>query len=229
VVVNVKAKATELEVLRAQIAGNATVTKTTNKAFIKGIYKLATSNEAASMEELAKEAGMTVSYLNRLLKALRLDDEILDLAEKSKVSITNIITLAEIAGKVDNEDIIETYLPLAESQTGKEFVATIAEALDGIKAEKTNKPNEFVAKAKLRSMDEIQVKLASATGVEADMLKWVISLDEPTVAQAKADYDKALAERETKKAERKAAREKEKLEEYRSKLEAEGFVVAPQK
>lgn len=226
--VRIEKKKSDREVLRAQVAGNATVTKTTNKNFIKAIYKLATGEENISLSDIAKDVGMTESYIMRLIKSLRLKDEVLEVCEKEGVSITNLITLADIAGKVDVEEILEDFIPEAKAKTGKEFAIFIAEKLDELKASASGKEKVegYQHKPKLRTMDEIQLRLAAEKNPTVlDTLKWVISSDEPTVEAARLEWEAKKAERDKKRAERAAAREAEKQKEMMEKLEAEGFKI----
>lgn len=228
--VRVEKKKSDREVLRAQVAGNATVTKTTNKNFIKAIYKLATGEENISLSDIAKDVGMTESYIMRLIKSLRLKDEVLEVCEKEGVSITNLITLADMAGKVEVEEIIEEYVPEAKAKTGKEFAIFIAEKLDELKAaaQGKEKVEGYQHKPKLRTMDEIQLRIASEKDpVALDTLKWVISSDEPTIEAAKLEWEAKKAERDKKRAERAAAREAEKQAEMVEKLKEQGFEIKP--
>jgi hypothetical protein len=180
------------------------------------------------MDELAKTTGFTKERLLQLFKSIRLPGSILEAATEEKVSIGNLITMSELAGKVSEEDLMDEVLPKAASQTTAEFAITVVEMLDAIKASKAGVvvDKTFEPKAKLKSKDEIELRIAGELDeVAAETLKWVISLDSTSVAIQKAEWDKKQKDADDAKQKRKNDRLLKQLEEKKAELAAAGLII----
>ena len=241
VTVQVKPSQSDLETLADQFAGNATVVKTTNKDYINALYTLATEGEM-SIKKLAKKVGKSPKYINQLFKTLRLPEEILDAAEAGSVSVSNLITLSELSGKVDDNELAE-WTKKAATETAADFSVMVEDEKETIreakKAERQGGSVEFAPKQKFIGKDALLEMLADADDSftkdgnkvnEAilNTLKKTMSLDEESVAAQKDEFEQKLADREAKKEARKAERESKSVEEMEAKLKEAGYdVTAP--
>ena len=232
----IKPPQAELDTLADMIAGNAQIRKTANKQYIEALYRLATETEIG-LEALSTKVGMSVEYILKLFKTLRLPDEILVQAEKGEVSISNLITLSDLAGKVTQEDL-EDWVDQAKTTTAKDFAVAVADELTAIKEANKGERKEpiFEVKKRLRSKEELEMLLIQCetafqkagnpvNEARYNLMKEIFSIDEKSVTQQKADWDKKQADKEKKKEERKAAREKAKLEEMKEQLEKDGYQI----
>lgn len=234
----IKEKMSDVAILKDQLSGNFNRTGTTNKEAIRAMHRIATETDL-TMQEIADEAGLTLAYVQKLFKTLRLPDSVQDAVAENKITVTNFIALSDLAGKVDEDELIEEWVVKAGEETAKDFALSVQEEIDRIKEEAKGgerKAPEFVVKKKLISKDELEALLVKA---EADfiansnptneaimnLMKTIWSIDEASVAEQKAAWDKKESDKEAKKAARKAERETAKREEMIKSLEADGHVV----
>lgn len=223
VICNVKTKLDDIEILRLQVSGNASVTQTTNKEYIEALHRLVTAKNSKGLDQLAKDVGMTKSYLLKLFKTKKLSERILEEADALGVKIGNIMTLSDLAGVISEDEIIDEFLPQAAEQKIEDFGVTVVNKLDSIRAAKAGIPKstEFVAKEKMKSKDEVKLRIARETDeVILETLKWVISTDEKSVIEQKQEYDRAKAIRAKAAEDRKTKKALENYEELKQKLEA---------
>lgn len=227
----------ELDTLADMVAGNANIRKTANKEYIEALYRLATEGDV-SLDNLSKKVGMSIEYIMKLFKTLKLPEEILKQAEKGQVSISNLITLSDLAGKINEEDLTE-WVTRAQSEVAKDFAVSVAEELDAIRktAKAGREEPKFELKPKLKTKDELTILLiqcetaftknaSSATEARFQLMKEIWQIDEVEAKKQKDVWDKNQAEKEVKKKERKEAREKAKLGDMKESLEKEGFTVS---
>lgn len=232
VMVQVKPSQSNIETLADQFAGNASIKASTNKEYIASLYTLATEGNY-SLEELAKKVGKTVSYINRLFKTLKLGDKVMEEAEKQGVSISNLISLADLVGRITEEELIE-WLPEAAKQNASDFSVTIQDEKDSIlqaaREARKGKTLEFEPKEKFIGKESLRLLWAKKESEYADdatpeneavvnVLRSIFSMDENSIAEQKATWDAKQKEREDKKAERKAKREAEKAAEAEAEIE----------
>lgn len=224
----------ELDNLADMVAGNAQVKKTTSKEFIQAMHKLVTETDL-SMEQLSKKVGMKVDYIWKLFKTLKLGEEILKKAQEMSIPITNLITLSELAKKVDNDEM-EEWLERAKEETIGEFSKSISERLDLIPKKGRSSEEKFILTPIFIGKDSLNMLLTQTqikfeqTGDPIDearyeLMKEIYQIDEPTAHKREKEWEKKQDEKARKSAERKAAREKAKLEESKEELEKLGYEV----
>ena len=237
----IKPKQSVLETLADQIAGNVQTLKTTNKAYIQALFKLATEGKYKA-DELAKKAGMTKEYMFKLFKTLRLSEEILTLAEAGKVTISNLISLSDLSGKVDEEEMVD-WVKKAEKATAKDFSIDVVKRLDDIRKEKAGLPKAeavFRPVKKLLSKQELEAlyircdnafveKPSKENEVRFNLMKEIFQFTEKDIEAQRQEYEQKKEEKEKAKEIRKEKRDADKLEEYKKKLEESGFSVEPVK
>lgn len=127
----IKESQSELSTLADQIAGNVHGLKTTNRKYIEALFKLATEGDYTS-EALASKAGMSPEYMFKLFKTLKLGDEVLAEAEAGKVSISNLISLSDLVGKVDKDELLE-WVDKAKKEKAKDFAVAVVAEVDSIR------------------------------------------------------------------------------------------------
>jgi len=226
----------ELETLGDMISGNANVLKTTNKQFIEAMYRIATETDT-TMPELAKKVGKSEEYIWKLFKTLKLGDELLEEAQASGVSISNLITLSELKGKVDDDDMKE-WVEKAKTTTVAEFSDEVAEELDAIKEalKGQKKEVEFKLTNKFIGKDALELLLVSAetaftteatpaTEARYNLMREIFQVDEKSAAARKKDWEDKQEKKKQKAAERKKARDDAKLIESIGELDKQGFQV----
>lgn len=227
---------TELDTLSDMIAGNANVKKTTNTEFIQAIYKIATETDV-TFPELANRVGMTEQYIDRLLKTLKLGDEVLAAAQTKEVPITNLISLSKLAGKVDAEDMNE-WVDKASGMVAKDFVLEVAKELDEIKEAMKEKTKEakfeltplYIGRDNLdmlrvQSQSAFEQKSTPVTEARHNIMQEIFQMDEPTAKVRERKYEQKQKDKADKAAKRKADRESAGLDESKKMLEEQGFVV----
>jgi len=137
---------TDDQIIGMQISGNYNIKKTANKQYINGLFKIAISGKKTATE-VAKMAGITVEYMMKLFKALKLPTDVFALCEKEQVSIGNLITISELSSKIELEDWPD-WVQKAKTMTQKELNLVVAEELTEIRnsanAKRTGKKTEFI-------------------------------------------------------------------------------------
>lgn len=235
----VKPDQSDLETLADQIAGNATVKSTANKEYIDGLYKLASQGNF-SMDQLAKKAGKSANWIAKLFKTKKIPDAVWEKCEAGKVPMANMITMADIIGKVEGEEL-EAIVKAAITQPAEEFAITVDDELSVLrelrKESRGGGSAEFSAKEKFIGKDGARLMLAQAENdfIEdssevneaiLNVLKKLFSLDEASIAAQKEAFDKKIEDKKAQAEARKKEREDAKLEEEADKLAAAGFTVA---
>jgi ParB/RepB/Spo0J family partition protein len=228
----IKPKQSAIDTLADQFAGNANIKPSTNKEYINGLYKLSTEGNY-SLEQLAKKVGKTVSYIQRLFKTLKLPVEVMEAAEKSKVSIANLISLSELVGRITDDELLD-WVKTASDQNATDFSVTVSDEKDTIIAaareERKGKSVEFAPKEKFIGKDDLVLMLADAEAAYAsdasaineaivNIMRKIFSLDEKSIAAQKAEYDLKQKEKADKAEARKEERESKKAEDAESAIE----------
>lgn len=237
---NVKDRQSEIDTLADQIAGNVKVLKTANKKYIAALYKLATEG-GLTADELAKKAGMGKEYMFKLFKTLKLSDEVMKEAEAGKVTISNLISLSDLVGKVDEDGLLE-WVERAKTEKAADFAVAVVEEIDILKKAARGEPREDVFKPvkKLLKREELEILLTQTENAFNDapnktnetryqLMKEIWQIDEKSIDEQKAKWEQDKADKEEKKAKRKEAREKAKLEDSIKDLEEAGYSVKPAK
>jgi transcriptional regulator with XRE-family HTH domain len=214
--------ADEEKILQLQITGNASVKRTTNKEFINAIYQLAMSGNL-SLEEIAKNTGMSVAWVNSLLKTLRLGDDVIKAAEEKKVSLSNLISLSKLANVIDEEEMEEWVNKAANTNTS-DFAPAIEERVIEIRASGGKKEKEFVLKERLMKKDDIILFFANVkrecsenptdeNQIRLQIMKELFQCDSKSEAQLRQQYEEKKQAAKDAVAARRKKRELELLEE----------------
>lgn len=227
----------ELATLADMVAGNANVLKTANRDYIEAIYRIATETNVG-MEKLAQQVGKSEAYIWKLFSTLKLNKELIEKAKEEGVPISNIITLAQLAGKVEDDTLADFY-EKSKEETVAVFAVTVAEKLDEIKKEAKGEREErkFELTNKFIGKDECEMLLVQCQAAfEQDanpvnearfnLMQEIFQVDEKTAALRESEWEAKEAEREEKKKMRKQQRETEKLEESKKRVEEAGYVVS---
>ena len=213
----------DVEALGAQIAGNRHVNKQPDASLAKALYKYIVMNPNKPFSEIARECGYSEGRLNDILKINSLPDIAKEALNQGRMTSGNAIQLTKLPIDVVNDQWVEKAMTLK----GDQFTAEVNQALNEIKkvarlgAEA--KPAEFVPTARLLKKEDIaslyeQAKYAYESDQSdynrgyKEALAKVFQLDEASIAQAKADWDKKQADAEELKKKRAAEREAKKME-----------------
>lgn len=226
---------TPLEIISAQVAGNATVHKTMNKEYIQALHRMATEGKM-SLETLSKKSSMSISYIMRLFKTLRLPESVLELAKENKLTVVNLITLSDLAGKVEESELLD-WCETAKTATAKELAPQIQERLDVIKQSgKKDTVVGFVLTNKLVKKEVIEAmfvkeqnRFASDSSKENAgrfaIMQELFQVDAVSATARESAFDKKKADAAVAKDKRKADKEIKNKKEYIEKLKAEGFKI----
>jgi len=226
-----------IDLLCNQLSGNVNVKQTGNREYINSLFLIVTSKKY-SMSELAEKAGMSETYIEKLFSTLKIPENVYNALQEKDVGVGNIISIAKLKGKVSDEELMDTYVELAATETTGEFAETVQNKLDEIKEGKKREEPKFELVPKLLTRDELEVLLIQAqTDFEANgspenevryqVFKEIWQIDDVTAAERQKDWEAKQEEKKRKAAERKAKRESAKLEDTIKDLEDQGFSVKP--
>jgi len=235
----IKDAQSELETLADQIAGNVQSMKTTNRKYIEALFKLASEGKM-SAKKLADKAGMSTVYMFKLFKTLRLPEDVLAQAEAGKVSVSNLISLSDLVGKVGEEDLLD-WVERAKTEKAKDFSIHVVEEVDIIrKREREGEKKEpvFELVPKLLSKEQLQILRVQyenafnktpnpVNEAKNELMKLIWQIDEKSAKTQKDEWEKKQAEKEQSKADRKKKREEAKLEDIIKDVKEAGFEVKP--
>jgi ParB/RepB/Spo0J family partition protein len=224
----------EWDALELQIVGNHTAKKTPNSNYINSLQKLLIAKNY-TIAELSQKVSMTEGYIENLLKLNHLPEIAKAAFDEKKMTVTNAIQL----NKLPNENI-EDMLIDACTLSGQDFAVKVSEKLNELakarRAEKAGVEKVFEPSAKYMKKDEATLKLRKAESMVQDdpsefnrgyLLAWqeIFSLDEVSVADQKAAWDKEQSDAEKNKEERAKERAKKKTAEAVKLLQSQGVKI----
>lgn len=222
----------EVDVLRAQISGNASVETTDNKAYTDAIYRFQMKYNCDN-SKLATEFGISEAKVSRILKTVRLPKELREEIEKT-ISFTNAVELSALLGKAqnakvygDDTSVADGLVEAARAQTIEEFKKTVADFLlrneeDKKAVAKSDSPKEpeFTPTERIMSKDEL-IALRTEIQIEGSdaeqrLMDRIFSVDTVSINTQRAEWqkkqDKIKADREARKAASKNAKDLSKEE-----------------
>jgi len=221
-------KDSEWDALAAQLAANYHRKKTLSSLEIKAMQKLMQAQNL-TLDKLAEKVGMGAGYVASLLKLQYLPAVAKEAVDQGGMSLANAIQLNKLP-----DDVIENYIEDAMSKSVEEFTTQVSAILNEVKKNRvTNKPVGFIAVPKLRDKKELEVAYERAQ-IEFDadksdvnrgkleILRWVFSMDEQTVAAKKAEWEQKEKQKEENKAKRDKEREDKKIADAKALLAKHG-------
>jgi len=236
-----KEEMSPVDVLTSQIAGNFQIHKTTSRQYIEALYKVATEGKY-TIDELSKLAGIGKQHMFKLFKTLHLPEEITKMAETGKVSIANLIALADLK-QLPVEDL-KLWVEKAAVTNAKQFAIDVTSELDNLRAAARGivKEKVFELTPKLLSKEEILAKLIKSEQeffgdkknkvleTRYNIMQELFQIDDQSARIRKNAFDNAEREKELKQKARKESREADKLEKWRAALVQKNYKVeAPKK
>ena len=237
--VQVREQMDEDQILANMIAGNFTVSKTTNPEYIRALYKLTVHDDPTkrqTLEQVAATTGLTVEYINRLFKTLKLPENVQALLNDGSMSIANAVRLSDIVKFVDEEELaewVEKAVTLTNGELSPAIESRIKEVRQGVKKSEagfTAVP-KLLDKATLSARFELaQAKFNTDPSAENEarlnVFKEIFQMDEASIAKAKADYEKKKEDAKLAAEKRKQDREANSIEDAKKKLIAAGILKA---
>ena len=206
-------------VMEAQIIANANKIETKPMEYTRQLYRILQMNPLMTERELSQKLGKSPAWINGRLKLTRIkDDNIKTLINEGKISLSNATALSGLPEEeqpnfvedamVESPDI---FIPRAAAR-----VKEINEAArKGQKAAEEFTPVPHLQKmASIKDemvSGEIGTELIISAGIKKPVdafklaLKWVLNLDDKSVASQKAKWD-------AKQEQKKIATEKRKVE-----------------
>lgn len=241
--------------LEAQIIGNIHKVETKPVEYSKQLQRLLAMNPALTSGELAAKLAKSTSWIDDRLSLTKLHETIKKQVDEGRINLTNAYSLAKL-----EQDEQLNWVDKAMTLTPKEFGPMVIDRKKEIdKAKRAGRvaaPAEFRPTAYIRKLGELKAELENATvgpkmveqlglskkGVDAfaAAVRWCLSVDDDTVAKARADYeksqqevkerkDRAAAERTERKAQKAqvlAARAQVEAEAAKNKQDVEAALKA---
>jgi hypothetical protein len=227
----------EMQALARSFATNHHSKKTIRSAEVRALKKLMYGMNL-NTKQLASHVGVTEAYLIRMLKLDSMPEATKAIVDSGKINLGNAMALNTLP---DEYLADEEWLQKAMSMTIDEFAEAVRNELMEIRkvvrAANAGVSVEFTPTMSMRGRDEVILGLQQTEGKIAegdnsdytrgqlDTYKFIMSLDEVTVAKAKSEWDAAKKAREDKEAARKAERELKKTEAAKKLLAEQGIIV----
>jgi ParB/RepB/Spo0J family partition protein len=227
----------DIDLAKKQITANLQRVQTKPHEYARKLRELMAVRPTATYHEFAQELCVSVDFLKKRLNLLKLNDDIAVLVDQGEINLSNAFRLAGLPKEEQN-----LFKDEARTADSSEFAGRVEARIKELRQERmAQKPKEQVYEpvARCRSIAEVKAQLEaprdiasllSANGVTDPMqaakvaLNWAISLDEPTVAVKREEFDVAQAKRKEEQARRTAdnvAKKKAALEKLKAEVEAE--------
>ncbi len=214
----------EFEAWKFQIMGNANRVETKRTDFAKTLQRLLDSDPKMTKAQLAEMNCKSVKWVDDQLQLNKLVSRAKELTDAGRIPASNAIQLAKLPAE-DQEALIDS----AQTEDTAVFVPMVAQKVKDIKeAKKTGAPRperKFEATPTMRKLADVQVELDTSTvarqivTAETDPfdafrlgIHYCISLDEPTVAKRRAEWEAIEAKNAAEKEARRIEKEKAKAE-----------------
>ena len=237
VAVSVKEDMDDNQILADQIAANFNINKTTNMEYVRALYKITVNEDPTtriSLDELSEKIGVSVQTILSWFKMLKLPENIGALVGKKLLSTANAIRLSDICRKVD-EDELEALTEEAQTLPAAEFTAKVETRLKELRAGKktSSEPiftptKKLIAKAQLETLLDQAQTAFDQNGTVAEeavlnLMKTIFSIDDKSVAEQKAAWDKAQADKKTRAASRASEKTAKQFVALAEELKAAGI------
>lgn len=211
--------ANEQQTLSIQIQSNLHVVRTKPAEFSNQIKRLMSLDQTLTEAKLATQLGVDLKWLQVRVGLVNLLPSIKDLVDNGTILLTNAAKLAKLP-----EEEQAAFVDRAVQMPTKDFLGEVDTRLGEIRkaiAEGKKVSGEtYVPQAAARSRADIQTEALNhaarsvnvtegMTGIDGwdAALKWVLSMDDATLAAKRADWEAKKAAREQRQKEREAARE----------------------
>lgn len=196
------------------------------------------------MDKICYYSGMSEATVDKYLKLNTLPEKVRTAVDDGDIILSNALQLCNLPMESTSDEVsMAGWVEKALTLGGNEFAAEVAKEVKAVRdARRTaggaKRATEFVPTAKLRSKDEINEELTKAQyafettqstedRIKYEVLKWVFSLDDLTIAAAKDAHEKAVKEAEDKKAAKAAEKAKKEAEDAAQLLKDLGYSVTP--
>jgi len=207
-----------------QISTNACRVKTQPAQYADALYRALMRDPLLSRSKLAEMAGMSLTWLDGILKLTVLSESIKALVDAGKIPL---ISAQQLVRLPENER--EAWLDRATTMSGADFVSTVDARVKEIRAARhqgrdPNAATNFVAIPRIRKLPDLKTAFedrtvlaritSNATTPEEGALAalaYVLSLDPETVAAARAAHEQSVKQAQEKKAQRAQKSETSKL------------------
>lgn len=182
----------EADMLTTQISTNLTQALTRPVEVAKQIARITALDPSLTQGKIAEMLGMHPSRLGRLLKMNKFPEELQKSITAGEISAANAMRLTELEPAKAHE-LMHEIAGASVDEANK--IIDNAKKLE--KAKKNNGGKEvFVAPAPhLRKQAEVVARLETPGELDEDTLKWVLSLDDDSVAEARVNWEKQVIKR----------------------------------
>jgi DNA-directed RNA polymerase specialized sigma subunit len=227
------------EISVRQMSANLQQKATASREYLNMIYSL--GSEGKTRREIAELIGISESRVGQLFKTIRLPEDVKEKAEKAEITTGHFIALAELKGKLGDEDAEwDEWLKKAKEISVAEFAIEVSDRASEIaEARRSNRkqaPQEFTPKMKLKKRAELEALYVDAEQKfskdatpenEAclNLMKFIFSISEEEVAKQRQAFEKGVAEAKAKIEKRKKDREIAKAKEAVEKLKEAGIEI----
>lgn len=222
----------DADILEAQIIANIHKIETKPAEYTKQLIRILSGNPLMTIRDLANKLSQSEAWVSQRLSLNKLDEEIQQLVDTDRISLTNAYALAKLP-QDEQKDFVDRAMTDAPGQFVPLIHARVKELRDALREGKDPAKSEFVATPHIRKMSEIKNewetpgKVASAvlatagatdaaTGFAA-ALAWVLNMDPDTIRARQAKDAERRAMKATEAERRKEERELRKQQEAAAK------------
>lgn len=208
-----------------QIIGNAMRVETKPVQYTKHLQRVISANPTWTMSDLASKVHRSPAWLNQRFGLLKLNEQVQELVDDSKISVSNAVILAKLPHE-EQLNYIDSAMSMGTTEFGPLVQQRVKEIKEAEKAGREASEPTFNPVAKPRKKTELEDELNSRTvlaSLVADCvdvteaaylaLAWVLSLDPTSVEVQEAQWNEKRQRIEEEKAKRKAARAEQKAKE----------------
>lgn len=208
-----------------QIIGNAMRVETKPVQYTKHLQRVISANPTWTMSDLASKVHRSPAWLNQRFGLLKLNEQVQELVDDSKISVSNAVILAKLPHE-EQLNYIDSAMSMGTTEFGPLVQQRVKEIKEAEKAGREASEPTFSPVAKPRKKTELEDELNSRTvlaSLVADCvdvteaaylaLAWVLSLDPTSVEVQEAQWVEKRQRIEEEKAKRKAARAEQKAKE----------------
>lgn len=201
--------ADEAEALELQIEGNVHKIETKPIQYSKQLLKILAAHPERTLAIQAERLGQSEGWLKDKLRLQRLAPDIQTLVDDGKIPLSSAYILAKM-----DEDEQPNWVDLAQELPPDQFLPQCSNRINELKKLKAGEPKPEPTPAPvLRKRGEILEMYASAVAATpttdaergfANALKWIVQMDDTSIAAWHKDQEERKAKREAKKAEKSA-------------------------
>ncbi len=213
-------KKTDGEVLEAQIIANIQRIDTKPYQYSDQLQKVLSANPMMTLAQLAGRLSVSSDWLDNRLGLTKLTPDIGKLVDEGNIPLSNAYVLAKLPPE-EQPNWVERAITQQPVEFAQPVNARVKELKDAKREGRSPKGEEFVAVAHCQKLADLKAELETPNALVALIgqikpknpleaaqltLKWVLHLDDISVAAAKEKYETERKQR----TEDKAKRDKEK-------------------